>query len=157
MQRINLVIIAIILIGSKEQYNIDLSNTGSNSYLNEIMKCTGNENLNTCTSVSMSSGVYQCCRVKVTTKTYYSYENDYNSFTTDICSVWLAQQITDKELQIAEDSFSESAAFLKYAYDIYVPLFSMTYSCKSKTYTFNYNMKIILMKRYLFLEMKNIA
>ena len=142
MKRIyNIIVFAIFLICSKQEYNIDLSNMSSNSNYNDIMQCTGNEDLSTCTSVSMKSGVYQCCRVRVTTKTYNSYQNYYKPYTTDICSIWVAQQISDKDLKIAEDSFSESAAFLYYAYNIYVPLFELTYTCKSKIYTFNYQMK----------------
>ena len=142
MKRIyNIIVFVIILICSKQQYNIDLSNTATNSYYNDIMQCTGNEDLSTCASVSMKSGIYQCCRVKVTTKTYYYYDNYYKPITTDLCSVWVTQQISDKDLKIAEESFSESAAFLKYAYNIYVPLFEMTYTCKQKIYTFNYEMK----------------
>lgn len=156
MKRIyNILVFAIFILNSKQQYNIDLSNTSGNSIYNDIMECTDNEDLNTCTSVSMKSNVYQCCRVQVTTKNYISYQDTYRSFTTDICSVWLAQQISDNELEIAEKSFSESAAFLKYAYNIYVPLFSMKYSCKSKTYTFNYELESYTNEEIEILKDKN--
>ena len=43
---------------STQQYNVDLSKLESNSMFTDIMNCMDNEDLSTCTSVKMTSGVY---------------------------------------------------------------------------------------------------
>ena len=148
MNRIyNIVVFAIILICSKQQYNVDLSSISKDPNYNDIIRCTQNEDLNTCTSVSMKGSLYQCCKAKTTTLTYYSYQDQYKPITISICSVWVAQQLSDKELEIAEKSYSETVAFFRYAYNIYIPLFKMEFTCKSKTYSFNYDIGSYTMKK----------
>lgn len=59
MNRIyNIVVFAIILICSKQQYNVDLSSISKDPNYNDIIRCTQNEDLNTCTSVSMKGSLY---------------------------------------------------------------------------------------------------
>ena len=94
-QRLSLTIIAVLFAFSFQQYDIDLSQYTGGSIEAEVMNCISNEDTSTCSQVQMKSGIYQCCRTKITIKYYSSYYNSYqNSETHDMCNIWISQDFT---------------------------------------------------------------
>ena len=72
---------------STQQYNIDLSNLESNSMYQEILNCVHHEDINTCSNVKMTSGLYQCCRSNTVMTYYNQYDGRYSSTdSVDICT-----------------------------------------------------------------------
>jgi hypothetical protein len=95
--------------------------------LEDTITCMGNENTNNCTSVKLSSGVYQCCKLKTTT-----YSSDYS-----LCSVQVTPISTFKnylELKSTKALFKEI-----FGYVIYNTSYTYNYDYSSNTYTYNYD------------------
>lgn len=59
-----------------------MSKAGRSSLFNDIMECIANKNINTCSCLSMKIGDYQC--YNFTTRTYYTYKGQYNSYTSNL-------------------------------------------------------------------------
>lgn len=124
---------------STQQYNVDLSNLESNSMYTDIMNCMNHEDLSTCKSIKMTSGVYQCCRTNIVWTYYRQYDGGFSySDSSDICSVWVSQDFTDDQIKSMQETYQETMTFLTYVYDFYMPSMKMTYTCPKKTYEFNY-------------------
>ena len=134
----SLCIIILSISFTIQQYNIDLSNLESNSMYTDIMNCMENEDLSTCSSVKMKSGVYQCCALN-SIWIYYDVDGRYyRTESDDICSIWVSQDFSDDQIKSMEESYKETMAFLRYVYGIYFPSINYKYTCPKKTYTFNY-------------------
>ena len=124
---------------STQQYNIDLSNLESNSMYKDIMNCVHHEDISTCSSVKMTSGLYQCCRANMVMTTYSQYDGSYSdSDTTDICNIWVNQDFTDDQIESMQETYQEFLAFFTYVYKLYMPSMKMTYTCPKKTYNLNF-------------------
>jgi len=55
----NFKVLSLILICSKQKYNIDFIKSCSNSFFNDIIEYNINDNIDTCTNLSMKSGIYK--------------------------------------------------------------------------------------------------
>lgn len=120
-----------------ENLDIDLSKFQEGSLYADIMNCGQHEDPNTCSSVSMKSGIYQCCTFKMT----IFYEDDYEHDDDEnepFCNIWVSADFTDEQIKSMEESYQESLTFLYAVWDIQMPSFKLEYTCPSKTYTFNY-------------------
>jgi len=122
-----------------QQYDVDLSKLGNNAIFTDLNNCISHEDETTCSTVSMTSGVYQCCRVQTTIQTYNTYYGSYYSGTpTDFCSAWVSFDYTDAQIKEVQRSYQEANTFLSLIYGYHIPKIKMTFICPKKTVTFNY-------------------
>ena len=134
-------IFLLLLIATLQQYDIDIdmSKFMDSPAYTDTMNCISNHDVLTCSSVKMTSGLYQCCRVKLTIKYYSSYYGGYRTSTsTDACSIWLATDLTDEQMQSMQESYQEAVTFLSLMYEYYIPEIITEYNCPKKSYTITY-------------------
>ena len=91
-----------------------------------------NEDLSTCSSVKMKSGVYQCCTLHMNRIYYNNYCRYDYSESDDICNIWVSQDFTDAQIKSMEECYKETMAFLRYVYGIYFQSINYKYTCQKK-------------------------
>ena len=137
----NLIIISFLASYSLQQYNFDMSEFMSSSYYQDMMNCAKHEDLDTCSSVSMTSGVYQCCRFRAEYKYYDSDSERYieeEDAGIDMCNAWISQDFTDEQIKLMQKTYQEATTFLSINYDYHIPEIKMTYTCPKRTFSFYY-------------------
>ena len=129
-------IFILLLSFSFQQYNydIDMGQLQASSIYTDMMNCINHENKLTCSSVTMTDKLYQCCTVN----TQMHFSSSHYSSSSQICSIWLTIDITDDEIEALQESYQESATFISLIYGTYLPEFSLEYICPKKTYNFDY-------------------
>ena len=116
-----------IVIFSTQQ-DIDIDMTRKNPIVADTYNCMEHEDTNTCPSVKMESGIYQCCKVSSTTF----------SLSRSICSLWMIQEVTDEQIKDIEESIKEIYAFIG-AYSGYgMPSMTVNYNCAQKSFNIKY-------------------
>ena len=136
---IHLLVLLISFSTQQYDYDFDFSQLEGNSAYMDIMNCVEHEEVSTCSSVTMKSGLYQCCRFHINSQYYDSYYGRYrDSEIEDICNVWVAFDYTDEQIESMQKSYQEAVTFLTLNYDYYIPIIQLTYTCPKKTVTFNY-------------------
>ena len=120
-----------------EDLDIDMSQFQDSSLYTDIMNCAFHEDTKTCSSVSMKSGLYQCCTFKMTydVNEDNSYQDEEDS---EMCNVWVSTTFSDEQIKSMERAYQEAMTFLSLVYNMEIPSFTMQYTCPGKTYTFNY-------------------
>ena len=119
-----------------EDIDIDISKFEESSIYLDMMNCFDHENTETCSSVSMKSGIYQCCTIKIT---YYGdYDLDDDDDSEPFCSIWVSSTFSDEQIKSMEESYQEALTFFSIVYNEKMPEFKTEYKCPGKTYTFNY-------------------
>ena len=98
------------------------------------MNCVLHEDTSTCASVPMTSGLFQCCSVKMD----YQYSYGYNHNNIQICSVWVTFDYTEEQIKSMEKSYQEAQEFLNSIYNYNIPSFILTYACTKNSFTWNY-------------------
>ena len=124
-----------------EDLDIDWSQIQGGSVLEDINNCIDHEDTNTCSSVTMKSGIYQCCKF---TTTYYNEDNEVyydqdDEYDYSICSLWVSVDFTDEQIKSIEESYQESSAFVYAVFDMEMPSFKIEYNCPGKDFSLNYN------------------
>ena len=95
-QRLSLTIIAVLFAFSFQQYDIDLSKYTEGSVEADVMNCFNNKDTSTCSQVPMKSGIYQCCRTRISSSYYNSYQNGWIY---DMCNIWISQDFTQDQIE----------------------------------------------------------
>ena len=111
---------------------------------NDIELCMENNNINNCTNVKMTSGVYQCCKVR--TISYYS---DYTFCSVQITPISLfKEQMEDKTTKaLFKEIFGYSLYNVGYNVDQNYLKMKMDYNCKDGNATYLLVMIHIQMKK----------
>ena len=138
-QRLSLTIIAVLFAFSFQQYDIDLSKYTEGSVEADVMNCINNKDTSTCSQVPMKSGIYQCCRTRITIKYYSSYYNSYqNGWIYDMCNIWISQDFTQDQIESMQGSYQEAITFFSIVYNLHIPNYKIEYTCPKNSYTLNY-------------------
>ena len=140
-QLLLLQLLALLISFSSQRYDIDLnpSQTGGNSAYEDLMNCLTHDTISTCTSVPMKSGIYQCCKCHTYIQIYdYDSEKYVDDITQDMCSVWVAFDLSDEQIESMQKSYQEAVTFLTLNYNYFIPIIQLIYTCPKKTITFNY-------------------
>jgi len=105
---------------------------------NDIELCMENKNINNCTNVKMTSGVYQCCKVRT-----ISYYTDYTFCSVQVTPISLfKEQMEDKTTKaLFKEIFGYSLYNVDYNVDQNYLKMKMDYNCKdgNATYLFGYD------------------
>ena len=123
-QLLLLQLLALLISFSSQRYDIDLnpSQTGGNSAYEDLMNCLTHDTISTCTSVPMKSGIYQCCKCHTYIQIYdYDSEKYVDDITQDMCSVWVAFDLSDEQIESMQKSYQEAVTFLTLNYDFFIP------------------------------------
>ena len=138
-QRLSLTIIAVLFAFSFQQYDIDLSKYTEGSVGADVMNCINNKDTSTCSQVPMKSGIYQCCRTRISIKYYSSYYNSYqNGGIHDMCNIWISQDFTQDQIESMQGSYQEALTFFSIVYNLHIPDYKIEYTCPKNSYTLNY-------------------
>ena len=120
------IFISIVICSMQQEIDIDM--TRKNPIVADTYNCVHHEDKNTCSNVKMESGIYQCCKVS---STMYGYSSN-------ICSIWMKQEITDEQIKDIEESIKESYAFIGAVLGYWIPSMSLYYDCAQKSFNINY-------------------
>ena len=132
-------IFSLLFITTLQQYDIDLDEFMDSPEYKDAMNCFNHEDLSTCSSVKMTSGLYQCCRVKMTMKYYNTYYGGYRTYdSSDLCSVWVSIDLTDDQIKSMQESYQEAATFMSLVYGSYIPELKYEFTCQKKSYTLSF-------------------
>lgn len=134
-------ILALLFITTLQQYDydIDLSEFMDSPAYKDAMNCLQHKDLTTCSSVQMTSGLYQCCRVKYTMKYYESYYGSYRTHeSTDMCSATFSNDLTDEQIEIMQESYQEATTFISLIYGIHIPELNYEFTCPKKNYILSF-------------------
>ena len=134
-QRLSLTIIAVLFAFSFQQYDIDLSKYTEGSVGADVMNCINNKDTSTCSQVPMKSGIYQCCRTRISSFYYNSYQNGWIY---DMCNIWISQDFTQDQIESMQGSYQEAITFFSIVYNLHIPYFKIEYTCPKNSYTLNY-------------------
>ena len=134
-QRLSLTIIAVLFAFSFQQYDIDLSKYTEGSVGADVMNCINNKDTSTCSQVPMKSGIYQCCRTRISSSYYNSYQNGWIY---DMCNIWISQDFTQDQIESMQGSYQEAITFFSIVYNLHIPNYKMEYTCPKNSYTLNY-------------------
>ena len=83
----------------------------------------------------MKSGIYQCCRTRISSSYYNSYQNGWIH---DMCNIWISQDFTQDQIESMQGSYQEALTFLYIVYDHHIPDYKIEYTCPKNSYTLNY-------------------
>jgi len=132
-------ILVLLFITTIQQNDYDLSEFEDSAAYIDVMNCYNHEDVLTCSTVQMTTGFYQCCRIKMTVKYY---DGEYGGYRTagtqDKCSTWVINDLTDAQIQSIQESYQEAATFLSMAYGNTIPETTIEYTCPKKSYTLSY-------------------
>lgn len=99
------------------------------------MNCINNKDTSTCSQVPMKSGIYQCCRTRISGSYYNSYQNGWIH---DMCNIWISQDFTQDQIESMQGSYQEAITFFSIVYNLHIPDYKMEYTCPKNSYTLNY-------------------
>jgi len=72
-------------------------------------------------------------------KSYSTYYGGYrSSYSTDLCSIWLSNDLTDDQMQSMQESYQEASTFLSLIYKYNIPEILIEYYCPKKSYNLTY-------------------
>ena len=99
------------------------------------MNCFNNKDTSTCSQVPMKSGIYQCCRTRISSSYYNSYQNGWIH---DVCNIWISQDFTQDQIESMQGSYQEAITFFSIVYNLHIPDYKIEYTCPKNSYTLNY-------------------